>query len=217
MDSTREKQLHAQRLLKWKKRERELDRILYEKREQELKLLEKNAKILQRRAQLEQQRQLQRQRQLRERELDQILDENKERELKLRKRNARLLQRRAQLEKQRQQQQRTRAHEGSKLPIHSPPKPKAISQYYRVTVNERVHSRKFKAQEDFYTVIFKEFPEEENRGFVRRLFRHMLQTFKSKMQCNPNDYLRLNIRHKSLESEIWYEFTQCKYFNEDVI
>ena len=41
MDSTREKQLHAQRLLEWKKRERELERILYEKREQELKLREK--------------------------------------------------------------------------------------------------------------------------------------------------------------------------------
>lgn len=31
---------------------------------------------------------------------------------------------------------------------------------------------------------------------------------------NPNDYLRLNIRHPSLESDIWYEFTQSKHLNE---
>ncbi|XP_061181223.1 uncharacterized protein LOC133189847 [Saccostrea echinata] len=45
----------------------------------------------------------------------------------------------------------------------------------------------------------------------------MLQNVKYEMQCNPNDYLRLNIRHPSLDSDIWYEFTQCKHLNEDVI
>ncbi|XP_062616823.1 uncharacterized protein LOC134278530 [Saccostrea cucullata] len=65
-----------------------------------------------------------------------------------------------------------------------------------------MHSSKFKAQENKYIDNFKEFPEEENTGFVRRLFRDMLQTVKSEMQCNPNDYLRLNLRHNSLDSEI---------------
>lgn len=34
------------------------------------------------------------------------------------------------------------------------------------------------------------------------------------MQCNSNDYLRLNIRHPSFESDIWYEFTPSKHLNE---
>ncbi|XP_052681401.1 uncharacterized protein LOC128162281 [Crassostrea angulata] len=45
----------------------------------------------------------------------------------------------------------------------------------------------------------------------------MLKQVKKRMQCNPNDYLRLNLRHPSLDSEIWYEFTQCKNLNEATI
>ena len=79
-------------------------------------------------------------------------------------------------------------------------------------------SPKFKAHEKKYVVHFDEFPEEEETtAFLLRLFRHMLQTFKSKMQCDPNDYLRLNISHPSLDSDISYGFTQCKDLNEDVI
>jgi hypothetical protein len=53
--------------------------------------------------------------------------------------------------------------------------------------------------------------------FMRRLFRDMLQTVKRKMPTNPNDYIRLNIRHPSLDSDIWIEFTQSKNLNQDKI
>ncbi|XP_061192292.1 uncharacterized protein LOC133200521 [Saccostrea echinata] len=172
MDSAMKKLLHAQQLMRWRRRAKELERIIYN---------------------------------------------NKHRELALRKRNARILEstQRAQVQ---QEQQRTVSDEEPHSSTHSPPqKPKAISQYYQVRLKQAKHSRKFKAHEDVYSVNFKEFPEEENRGFVRRLFRDMLQNVKYEMQCNPNDYLRLNIRHPSLDSDIWYEFTQCQHLNEDVI
>jgi hypothetical protein len=37
------------------------------------------------------------------------------------------------------------------------------------------------------------------------------------MQTNPNNYIRLNIRHPSLDSDIWVEFTQSRNLNEDKI
>jgi hypothetical protein len=37
------------------------------------------------------------------------------------------------------------------------------------------------------------------------------------MQTQPNDYIRLNIRHPSLDSDIWVEFTQSKNLDEDKI
>jgi hypothetical protein len=45
----------------------------------------------------------------------------------------------------------------------------------------------------------------------------MLQTVKSKMQTNPNDYIRMNIHHPSLDSPIWFEFTQTKNLTEEKI
>jgi hypothetical protein len=32
------------------------------------------------------------------------------------------------------------------------------------------------------------------------------------MEASPNDYLRVNINHPSLDSDIWLEFTQSKNF-----
>ncbi|XP_061170747.1 uncharacterized protein LOC133180197 [Saccostrea echinata] len=161
----------------------------------------------------------------RQKELDKILHNNRDRELDLRKRNALYLQRIQKTNRHQQVQALRHVNEeeqpssSSHLPSpHSPPgKPKPISQYYKVRLDSTRHSRKFKAQENKYNINFEEFPEEENKGFVRRLFRDMLKTVKYEMQCNPNDYLRLNIRHPSLKSEIWYEFTQCKHLNEEVI
>jgi hypothetical protein len=37
------------------------------------------------------------------------------------------------------------------------------------------------------------------------------------METLPNDYIRINIRHPSLDSDIWIEFTQSKNLNEDKI
>jgi hypothetical protein len=47
-------------------------------------------------------------------------------------------------------------------------------------------------------VSLKEFPQ--NPTFVRRLFRDILKNVKLQMQANPNDYLRVNIQHPSLDS-----------------
>ena len=37
------------------------------------------------------------------------------------------------------------------------------------------------------------------------------------MEASPNDYLRVNIDHPSLDSPIWIEFTKSKNLNEDKI
>ena len=37
------------------------------------------------------------------------------------------------------------------------------------------------------------------------------------MQTQPNDYLRINIDHPSLDSPIWIEFTQSKNLDEQKI
>lgn len=52
---------------------------------------------------------------------------------------------------------------------------------------------------------------------MKSLLSDMLKKMKERMQCYPNDYLRLNLRHPSLDSEIWYEFTQSKSLNEATI
>jgi hypothetical protein len=36
--------------------------------------------------------------------------------------------------------------------------------------------------------------------FIRRLFRDVIKNVKSQMQTQPNDYIRLNIHHPSLDS-----------------
>jgi hypothetical protein len=53
--------------------------------------------------------------------------------------------------------------------------------------------------------------------FVRRLFGDVLKNVKRKMQTQPNDYLRLNIDHPSLDSPIWIEFTRSKNLTVDKI
>jgi uncharacterized protein (DUF736 family) len=67
-----------------------------------------------------------------------------------------------------------------------------------------------------FHVLIKELPE-NNPTFVRRLFRDVIKKVKQKMEANPNDYLRVNIDHPSLDSPIWIEFTQSKNLNEEKI
>ena len=93
---------------------------------------------------------------------------------------------------------------------------RVISQYYRINVNRTRQSRKFKAAQNVYNVSVKELPE-NNPTFVRRLFRDVLKNVKRKMQTSPNDYLRVNIDHPSLDSPVWLEFTQSKNLDEDKI
>jgi hypothetical protein len=65
-------------------------------------------------------------------------------------------------------------------------------------------------------VNVKKLPQ-NNPTFVRRLFRDVIKNVKQKMQSQPNDYLRVNSRHPSLDSDILVEFTQAKNLNEDKI
>jgi hypothetical protein len=44
-----------------------------------------------------------------------------------------------------------------------------------------------------------------------------VKNVKQQMQSSPNDYLRVNINHPSLDSPIWIEFTQSKNLDEDKI
>jgi hypothetical protein len=64
-------------------------------------------------------------------------------------------------------------------------------------------------------VSLKKIPE--NPTFIRRLFRDVLKNVKLQMEANPNDYLRVNIDHPSLDSPIWIEFTQAKNLTEEKI
>lgn len=93
-------------------------------------------------------------------------------------------------------------------------KRKVVSDYYDIRLDRGRQSRKFKVKQNVYTVSFHPFPQKSQNDFVRRILRDVLNQVKERMQCNPNDYLRLNIRHPSLESDIWYEFTQSKHLNE---
>jgi hypothetical protein len=67
-----------------------------------------------------------------------------------------------------------------------------------------------------FNVTIKEIPE-NNPTFVRRLFRDLLKKVKQEMQTQPNDYIRMNITHPSLDSDIWIEFTRSKNLDEDKI
>lgn len=96
-------------------------------------------------------------------------------------------------------------------------KKKVVSDFYNVRLDRGRQSRKFKVKQNVYTVSFRPFPQKSDSGFVKRLLSDMLKEVKERMQCNPNDYLRLNLRHPSLDSEIWYEFTQSKNLNEATI
>jgi hypothetical protein len=92
---------------------------------------------------------------------------------------------------------------------------KVISDFYRINVNRTRHSRKFKSKQNVYNVTLKELPE--NPTFIRRLFRDVLKNVKLQMEANPNDYLRVNIDHPSLDSPIWVEFTRSKNLTEEKI
>lgn len=92
---------------------------------------------------------------------------------------------------------------------------KVVSDFYKIRLDRGRKSRKFKVKQNIYTVNFRAFPSDSN--FVRRLLSDMLTEVNERMQCNPNDYLRLNIRHPSLDSDVWYEFTESKNLNESKI
>ena len=83
-------------------------------------------------------------------------------------------------------------------------------------MNRTRHSRKFKSTENVYNVSVLELPQ-TNPTFIRRLFRDVIKNVKAKMETLPNDYLRINIRHPSLDSDIWVEFTQAKNLTEEKI
>lgn len=74
-----------------------------------------------------------------------------------------------------------------------------VSDYYNIRLDRGRQSRKFKVKQNVYTVSFHPFPQKSQNDFVRRILRDVLNQVKERMQCNPNDYLRLNIRHPSLE------------------
>jgi hypothetical protein len=93
---------------------------------------------------------------------------------------------------------------------------RVISQYYRINVNRTRQSRKFKASQNVFNVSVKELPE-KSPTFVRRLFRDVIKNVKKKMEASPNDYLRVNINHPSLDSPVWMEFTQSKNLDDDKI
>jgi hypothetical protein len=78
---------------------------------------------------------------------------------------------------------------------------RVISNYYRIQLNRTRQSRKFKSTQNVFNVSVKELPE-KNPTFVRRLFRDIIKNIKTKMQTQPNDYIRVNIDHPSLDSPV---------------
>lgn len=93
---------------------------------------------------------------------------------------------------------------------------RVISNYYNIQLNRTRQSRKFKAAQNIYNVSVKKIPD-NSPTFIRRLFRDVLKNVKQKMEASPNDYLRVNINHPSLDSPVWLEFTQSKHLDEDKI
>lgn len=90
---------------------------------------------------------------------------------------------------------------------------KRAEKYYQIKLDRGRLSRKFKVQENVYNVNFKPLTEKDHSPIVQNVLSAMLNEVKSQMNCLPNDYLRLNIRHPSLDSEIWYEFTQSRHLD----
>jgi hypothetical protein len=91
-----------------------------------------------------------------------------------------------------------------------------ISNFYSIRLNRTGNSRKFKSAQNVFNVSLKDLPE-NSPTFVRRLFRDVLKNVKHKMEASPNDYLRVNIDHPSLDSPVWVEFTQSKNLTEEKI
>jgi hypothetical protein len=92
-----------------------------------------------------------------------------------------------------------------------------ISDYYEIQLNRARQYRKFKSTQNVFNVSVRPIPGKENTSFIRRLFRDILKSVKQKMQTNPNDYIRLNIDHPSLDSPVWVEFTQSRNLDEEKI
>ena len=63
----------------------------------------------------------------------------------------------------------------------------------------------------------KPLPFHDQSEGVRQLVERILKDVKNRMHAQPDDYLRLNLRHPSLQSDIWFEFTQSQNLNEDVV
>ena len=47
--------------------------------------------------------------------------------------------------------------------------------------------------------------------------KRILKDVKDRMECRPDDYLRLNLRYPSLQSDIWFEFTQSQNLDENIV
>ena len=90
-------------------------------------------------------------------------------------------------------------------------------EYYKVNLERERHSRKFKMKQNVYKVNVKTLPFRDNSEGVRQLLKRILQDVKERMKCRPDDYLRLNLHHPSLQSDIWFEFTQSKNLNKDLV
>ena len=90
-------------------------------------------------------------------------------------------------------------------------------EYYQVRLERERHSRKFKVKQNGYkvnvkTLLFQDLSEE-----VRQLLKRILNDVKARMECRPGDYLRLNLRHPSLQSDIWFEFTQSQNLDKNLV
>ena len=81
-------------------------------------------------------------------------------------------------------------------------------EYYKVSLERERHSRKFKVKQNVYKVNLKTLPFRDNSDGVRQLLKRILKDVKDRMECRPDDYLRLHLHHPSLQSDIWFEFTQ---------
>ena len=90
-------------------------------------------------------------------------------------------------------------------------------EYYEVRLERERHSRKFKVKQNVYKVNVKTLPFRDHSEGVRQLLKHILNDVKDRMECRPDDYLRLNLRHPSLQSDIWFEFTQSQNLDENLV
>ena len=88
--------------------------------------------------------------------------------------------------------------------------------YYKVSLERERHSRKFKVKQNVYKVNVKTLPFRDKSEGVRQLLKRILKDVKDRMECRPDDYLRLNLHHPSLQSDILFEFSQSLNLNEDL-
>ena len=68
-----------------------------------------------------------------------------------------------------------------------------------------------------YKVNVRTLPFRDNSEGVRQLLKRILKDVKDRMECRPDDYLRLNLRYPSLQSDIWFEFTQSQNLDENIV